>query len=101
MEKPVMPYEGLYQKFAVRRMVGEEKPTAEYFILDVHNDPLARKAVKAYADAADEVGLNKFATDILMGLLQVSEGGTFYPPGMDRLAITCDICQIIMTAKTG
>ncbi len=101
MGKPVMLYEGLYQKFAVRRMVGEEKPTAEYFVLDVHNDPLARKAVKVYADAADEVGLNKFATDILMGLLQVSEGGTFYPPGMESLQMTCDVCHDNIEAKTG
>ena len=39
---------GLYKKYDVKRLSGEEKPDAAYFVLDVVNDPHAQAALRAY-----------------------------------------------------
>lgn len=48
--------QGLYQKFNVTRTDGRDAPGekhhgAEYFVLDLSDDPLAWPAVAAYAEA--------------------------------------------------
>jgi len=47
---------GLYGKFYVSRVDGKDLPfgskeNAKYFVLDYENDPYARKALRAYANA--------------------------------------------------
>ena len=43
--------EGLYQKYAVRRLDGEWDSGSEYFVLDVCLDPHTRVALRAYAES--------------------------------------------------
>lgn len=79
---PRDPNPGLYRKFQVTRLVGETKPTAEYFVLDVHGDPWAREAVKAYAQAALRDGVRQLGDEILEGLDRLKVQGNFYPKGL-------------------
>lgn len=84
MAGATLTHVGLFDKFKVTRLVGREKPDAEYFVLDVKNDPMARYAMRAYANAArqgyvDGLVVNELADDIEAGLARVGDGGTFYP----------------------
>jgi len=59
---------GLYQKFNVARKDGRDAPGgdregAEYFTLDLTHDPFAKVALRAYADACQDV-LPELAADI-------------------------------------
>lgn len=77
--RPNLPNAGLYQKFAVERLVGEAKEGAEYFVLDPVHDPFARDALRTYALVAFEAGLKDLERDILEALDRVAVGDTFYP----------------------
>ena len=72
---------GLYRKFAVHRIDGEDLPgrskdKAKYFVLDVVNDPHARVALQAYIDslAIDFPEYSKLAED-LTELLRSTRNG--------------------------
>lgn len=50
---------GLLRKFKVTRVDGEDQPGGEHehcalFVLDLHHDPHARKALDAYIESANE-----------------------------------------------
>lgn len=51
----------LYPKFQVQRTDGRVKEGAEYFVLDLANDPYARTAMAVYAEACkyDEPELSR------------------------------------------
>lgn len=68
---------GLFHKFRVERVDGRDRPGGDkegafYFVLDVANDPYARTALVAYAEACkyDE---NELAQDLL-GLVEKYDG---------------------------
>ena len=72
------PKPGLYVKFEVKRIVGEDKPGQEYFVLSPSHDPIARFALACYAQKCREEELNELATDLLDGLARVRRGESFY-----------------------
>ena len=72
------PKPGLYQKFDVKRIVGEDKPNEEYFVLSPTHDPLARKALEYYANLCSGVGLKELAEGIWVGIRRVENGMPFY-----------------------
>ena len=72
------PRPGLYKKFEVRRLVGEDKPGEEYFVLSPSHDPLARPAVLAYADACEKNGLQDLAVELRAGVERTERGESFY-----------------------
>jgi len=60
--------DGLFQKFVCYRRDGKDQPGgpkqgAWYFVLDCFNDPYARAAARAYADAC-EAELPELAEDL-------------------------------------
>jgi hypothetical protein len=54
---------GVFPKYTVERIYDPDGKHADcaYFVLDPQHDPLARKALLAYAVAADAEGLEKLA----------------------------------------
>ena len=72
------PKPGLYKKFEVKRLVGEDKPGEEYFVLSPSHDPIARFALTCYAKRCREEGLHALAVDLLDGLARVRRGESFY-----------------------
>ena len=72
------PRPGLYRKFEVRRVVGEDKPGEEYFVLSPSHDPLARIALECYVAACQDAGLLELATELREGLDRVGKGESFY-----------------------
>lgn len=72
------PEPGLYRKFDVRRVIGEDKPGEQFFVLSPTHDPLARVALRAYAQEAEAAGLDELSEDIFEGLDRVEAGGPFY-----------------------
>jgi len=73
------PNPRLHRKFEVKRLVGEAKPNAEYFVLDVHGDPWAREAVRVYGASAIRDGVTQLGREILDGLDRLASGKSFYP----------------------
>jgi len=64
--------DGLRSKYFVSRVDGRDgvngdKANARYFVLDYVNDPYARAALDAYADAC-EIGLPQLAADLRRAL---------------------------------
>jgi hypothetical protein len=56
---------GLIAKFAVSRIDGKpDKPDAEYFVLDVKNDPGALPAIASYIEWCYRNGYDKLAKDL-------------------------------------
>ncbi len=45
---------GLYKKYEVKRLSGEEREGAAYFVLDVVNDPHAQAALLAYRNSCEK-----------------------------------------------
>ncbi|KKL03561.1 hypothetical protein LCGC14_2624930 [marine sediment metagenome] len=74
------PRPGLYQKFNVDRIVGDDKPGEEFFVLSPTHDPIARSALKVYAAECRAVGLTDLANDLDAALERASNGEPFYPP---------------------
>lgn len=72
------PRPGLYQKFDVRRIHGEDKPGEQFFVLSPTHDPFARAALYEYALACDKAGLHDLAADIRAALRRVAIGQPFY-----------------------
>ena len=72
------PVPGLYKKFEVSRLVGEDKPGEEYFVFSPSHDPIARIALECYAQECRKQGLEPLARDLLEGLARVSRGESFY-----------------------
>ncbi len=70
------PRPGLYKKFNVTRVIGEDKPGEEFFVLSPTHDPFARFALEAYASACEE-GIPELAKDIRAGLESVANGNGF------------------------
>lgn len=69
--------DGMYAKFDTRRLDGRDQPggdkdRAQYFVLDYAQDPYARPALYAYADAC-ETELPQLAAD-LRAELERTEG---------------------------
>jgi hypothetical protein len=62
----------LYDKYAVIPTDGRGKPGAKYFVLDYVNDPSARKALVAYADACS-ANLPGLSEDLKRELERVPE----------------------------
>lgn len=73
------PKPGLYQKFKVDRIVGNDKPEEEFFVMSPSHDPIARMAINLYASIAERDGLTELANDLRDGLLRLAQGGRFYP----------------------
>lgn len=73
------PKPGLYQKFNVDRIIGTDKEGEEFFVLSPTHDPMAREALRLYADIASINGLNDLANDLIDALDRVDAGDTFYP----------------------
>jgi len=62
------PRDGMYAKFETRRLDGRDLPGgdkdgASYFVLDYAQDPYARIALSAYADACEN-DLPQLASDL-------------------------------------
>lgn len=61
---------GLYRKFTVQRTDGRDAPGgdregAEYFVLDLTNDPFAKAAIAAYIEAcASDGGYDELVADL-------------------------------------
>lgn len=72
------PKSGLYRKFEVKRLVGEDKPGEEFFVLSPTHDSLARTVLYAYAVVCREAGLQELASDLEAALERVERGGQFY-----------------------
>ena len=72
------PTPGLYQKFEVKRIVGEDKPGEQFFVLSPTHDPLARRALKAYALECRGQGLQQLANEIIAGVKRCEDGLPFY-----------------------
>lgn len=72
------PRPGLYRKFEVRRVVGEDKSGEEYFVLSPSHDPPARVALLVYAEECQKLGLVELAEDIRAGIKRVEGGESFY-----------------------
>lgn len=70
------PRSGLYKKFNVQRIIGQDKPGEEFFVLSPTHDPFARVALEAYAKACEE-GIPELAKDIRAGLESVAQGEGF------------------------
>ena len=68
------PRPGLYQKFEVRRIVGQDKPGQEFFVLSPTHDPLARVALYEYARLCAENGLSELASSLREGLDRIEAG---------------------------
>lgn len=60
----------LYNKYIVRKVYGETNPKAEYFVMRIDTDPVARKCVKLYADLSEEA-FPDLANDIRTKLLGI------------------------------
>ncbi len=73
------PKPGLYQKFNVDRIVGTDKEGEEFFVLSPTHDPMAREALRLYAEVAGNMGLNDLSHDLTEALDRVDAGETFYP----------------------
>lgn len=58
------PY--VYRKYDVKRLNDSEGKHDEcwFFVLDPKHDPLAREALRAYADAAERAGMPRLASDL-------------------------------------
>lgn len=70
--------QGMYLKYHVQRVDGADQPGekyegAQYLVLDLTNDPFARLAALAYADACS-VMYPKLADDIKAQLMQIIDG---------------------------
>jgi hypothetical protein len=77
--KPTDPRPGLYQKFDVRRIHGQNKPGEQFFVLAPTHDPMAREALRRYLDLCRENGLTELADDLAQGLNRCEIGQPFYP----------------------
>ena len=69
-----MARDGLYQKFAVERLDGEDQPGGEhdgcrYFVIDLDHDENAYPAMMAYAQSCEEK-LPRLASDIRRAFLE-------------------------------
>lgn len=73
------PRAGLYEKFRVERVHGEDKDGEEFMVLSPTHDILARPAILRYADECEKVGLKELANDIRDGIARCENGGPFYP----------------------
>lgn len=73
-----IPTAGLYQKFEVRRIVGEDKPGQEFFVLSPTHDPMAIAALRVYAEVAEANGLHELADQLSAGLDRCEKGIPFY-----------------------
>ncbi len=61
---------GIHQKFVVERTDGTSNPGkrhhgCEYFVLDLHHDPHAIPAIRAYAESCGRDGYELLARDLL------------------------------------
>lgn len=58
--------DGLFQKYQVKRIhdIDDKHKDCWYFVLDPKHDPLARKALLAYAKEAESVGYVELATQL-------------------------------------
>jgi hypothetical protein len=72
------PVPGLYQKFEVKRIHGEDKPGEQFFVLSPTHDPLARVALETYAAEASAAGLDELARDLWAALDRVERREPFY-----------------------
>ncbi len=77
MEDPTTPRPGLYEKFKVIRIIGQDKPGEEFFVLSPTHDPFARNALLTYADECEKNGIKELATEIREGLERVTKGEPF------------------------
>lgn len=73
----IQPPDGMYAKFHVHRLDGRDQPSgdkanAAYFVLDYVQDPHARPALAAYADACERE-LPQFAADLRARLAETAE----------------------------
>lgn len=73
------PRPGLYQKFNVERIVGEDKPGEEFFVLSPTHDPFARVALWEYVRQCEQSGLKDLAQDLGAALVRAAHGEGFYP----------------------
>ena len=69
---------GLYQKFEVQRIHGQDKPGEQFFVLAPTHDPMARAAIETYATECEQAGLSDLATDLRAALARCSKGEPFY-----------------------
>ena len=75
------PKPGLYQKFNVERIVGQDKEGEEFFVLSPTHDPLAREALYKYAAIVNREGLLELSYDIIHALEREKKGEKFYNEG--------------------
>jgi len=73
------PRPGLYQKFRVERIVGQDKPDEEFFVLSPTHDPMARVAIDLYAELAEQDGYAELARDLSDAMARVRRGERFRP----------------------
>jgi len=54
----------LFNKYTVKKTSGETDPKAEYFVLRIDKDPIARKALRTYAIEMWRQGEEEFAEQL-------------------------------------
>lgn len=78
----------LFQKYNVTKNDGSPvDPNAQYFVLRVDTDPVARKAVLLYSSYISHTD-PEFAEELYQWVMQYENEEQRYPP-----LVYCDLCQ--------